>query len=166
MTTFNPTTLGGGTRGVQPKLLGGGAGSTGGTGMVGSSERGRSRFLLRNAWNSHDARNSLRAIGTFRAVNNAGDLLSREHYVSGGSNQVNNVRGSSNAAWPGAAGGIFARPDGTGIPSATCNVKYVYDSSDYIRFKKLQAKNRNYNDQSFGGSNNGAYVALMGVRRF
>ena len=30
------------------------------------------------------------------------------------------------------------------------NPKYVNDSSDYIRFKKLSAKNRNYNDSSFG----------------
>ena len=37
------------------------------------------------------------------------------------------------------------------------NIKYVNDSSDYIRFKKLSAKNRNYNDNSFGGdAHNGA----------
>ena len=44
------------------------------------------------------------------------------------------------------------------------NPRYVYDSSDYIRFRKLQAKNRNYNDSSFGGSNNGSYTFLMAVR--
>ena len=32
------------------------------------------------------------------------------------------------------------------------NSKFVYDSSDYIRFKKLSAKNRNYNDSSFVGN--------------
>lgn len=31
------------------------------------------------------------------------------------------------------------------------NQKYVHDSSDFTRFKKLSAKNRNYNDISFGG---------------
>ena len=33
------------------------------------------------------------------------------------------------------------------------NPKFVYDSSDYIRFKKLSAKNLNYNDSSLGGDN-------------
>ena len=31
---------------------------------------------------------------------------------------------------------------------------------------KLKAINRTYNDSSFGGANNGAYVALRAVRRF
>ena len=32
------------------------------------------------------------------------------------------------------------------------NARFVYDSSDYTRFKKLSAKNRNYNDSSFVGN--------------
>jgi hypothetical protein len=49
----------------------------------------------------------------------------------------------------------------------TGNAKYVYDSSDYIRFKKLQANNRNYNNRSFGGDkSNASYVPLNAVRRF
>ena len=31
------------------------------------------------------------------------------------------------------------------------NTKYVYNSSDYIKFKRLSAKNKNYGDCSFGG---------------
>ena len=48
----------------------------------------------------------------------------------------------------------------------TGNPKYVYDSSNYVRFKKLQAVNRNYNDSSYGGEN-GTTVkqALTRVRR-
>jgi hypothetical protein len=49
------------------------------------------------------------------------------------------------------------------ITSSSSN-KVVFDSSDFTKYKRLAAKNRNYNDSSFGGSNNGAYVALMRVR--
>ena len=49
----------------------------------------------------------------------------------------------------------------------TGNPKYVYDSSDYVRFKRLQANNRNYNDLSFGGDqHNASYVPKLAVRRF
>ena len=41
------------------------------------------------------------------------------------------------------------------------NPKYVYDGADYTRFKKLQAMNRNYNDNTFGGDqHNASFVAL------
>ena len=48
MTTKN----GSGIHGLQPKggLLGGGGGSTGGSGMIGSSARGRNRSVLRKAF--------------------------------------------------------------------------------------------------------------------
>jgi hypothetical protein len=70
--------------------------------------------------------------------------------VSGGSNQVNNIRGATIGAWKMFAGHVQATAnDGTGIPSSTCNVKYVYDGSDYIKFKKNQAINRTYNDYAF-----------------
>ena len=32
------------------------------------------------------------------------------------------------------------------------NPRFVSDSSDFIRFKKLQAKSKTYNNNSFGGS--------------
>ena len=57
-------------------------------------------------------------------------------------------------------------PDG-GSASATWtgNSKYVYDGSDYIKFKKLQANNRNYNDRTYGGDrNNASQVARARVR--
>ena len=41
----------------------------------------------------------------------------------------------------------------------------IYSGSDYIRFKKLVAVNKNYNDSSFGGDNsNGSYDALKRAR--
>ena len=33
----------------------------------------------------------------------------------------------------------------------TGNPQFVYDGADYVRFKKLQAINRNYRDPTFGG---------------
>lgn len=173
-------TLGGGIPGFQPKLLGGGGGSTGGSGMTGSSERGRSRFLLRNSFGNvghrglKNAQNNSPAgdpkqsgLTPFRKAFVAGDL---ELTVNSGPdkrypshNQVNNIKRASNAGWRELAGGV-----NTGKAAYSGNTKYVYDGSDYTRFKKLQAKNRNYNDSSFGGpargKNSYMLVALGRVR--
>jgi hypothetical protein len=114
------------------------------------------RFVLRQAWNGQYATglvNGRKPVCTpFRRVNNSGDYLGRQNYVSGGSDQVQGVvRSSAVGAWKLFAGHVQATNDGTGIPSSTCNVKYVYDSSDYVTFKRNQAINRTYNDLSFGG---------------
>ena len=62
-----------------------------------------------------------------------------QNYVSGGSDQVQGlIRSSSVGAWKMFAGHVQATNDGTGIPSSTCNVKYVYDGSDYTTFKKTK----------------------------
>ena len=148
----NPSSLGQGMPGVANKLVGGGANSNGGSGMVGGNASGT-------------VKGRTVAITPFRAVNNAGDLLARQNYSSGGANQVNNITVQSIKGIKGAAGNIANNGDGSGIPASSTNVKYVYDGSDYTRFKKQQAVNRNYNDKSFGGSNNGAYVAFSRVRR-
>lgn len=148
------TTLGGGFQGIAPKLIGGGANSKSGSGMDGASGRSMMRFTLVQAWNGQAAtgivNNKRVQLTPFRAVNNAGDLLCRINYTSGGSNQVNNVRGGL-TGYKGLGGSIQPHIDNTGVPSSTCNVKYVYDSSDYTRFKNQQANNRNFNDYSFGG---------------
>jgi hypothetical protein len=146
--------LGGGFQGIAPKLIGGGVGKYGNGGMIGGSERAQTRFSLIQAWNGAAATGVInghqRKIGPFRAVNNAGDFLSRQNYTSGGSNQVNNIRGGL-TGYKVLGGAIQAAADSSGIPSSTCNPKFVYDGSDYINFKKLQAVNRNYNDYTFGG---------------
>jgi hypothetical protein len=47
----------------------------------------------------------------------------------------------------------------------TGNNKFVYDGSDYVKYKKLRAENKNYNDVAYGGDNNNASVsALLRVR--
>ena len=51
------------------------------------------------------------------------------------------------------------------MPPSTCNTKFVYDSSDYIKFKKLQTDNRSYGDYSFGGDkHNASYVPFKLAR--
>ena len=91
----------------------------------------------------------------FRLALNAGDPMSRQ-YEGGGTNQLQGRIGTQ--LWFVKSGGVSS---GTG---ASGNQHYVYDSSLYTRFKKLQSKNRNYNDLTFGGSNNGAYQALTNLR--
>ena len=128
------------------------------------SEQTMSRRVLRSAWNTRYASGTVngkdRVITPFRAVNNLGDFLSRTNYVCGGPNQVNKSK-------PGLRiGSIISACDATGVEGSTCNPKFVPDSSDYIRFKKQQAMNKNYNDSKNGGDeSNGSYVALMRVTR-
>ena len=161
-----------GRPGISLGLLGGGSNSNSGSGMEGGSARESMRFTLRQAWNGQAATGTVNgvkvAVTPFRAVNNAGDLLNRVAYTSGGSNQVKTgrIRTAANQQGNFLGGSIFAKPDGTGVPSASTNVKWVYDGSDYTRYKKLRAVNKTYDDKSFGGANNGAYVALKRVRRF
>jgi hypothetical protein len=109
------------------------------------------RFTLKNAWNTtypgQLKRNNLtKSITTpFRAVNNAGDLLSRENFSCGGSCQTPQSRpGLRGLSIRFGATSISCTPSAaynslqlnTNIPSATCNVKYVYDSSDYVTYLK------------------------------
>ena len=140
------------------------------------------RFTLKNAWNttypSQLRRDNLKQPITtpFRAVNNAGDLLSRENYSCGGSCQSFQSR-------PGLRGlrQRFGAIQDTCIPSATysslqllrnipaaaCNVKYVYDSSDYTTYLKQRAVNQNYNDLTYGGDqSNASQSAWRAIRRY
>jgi hypothetical protein len=140
------------------------------------------RFTLKNAWNTTYPTqlkvNKLKQSITtpFRAVNNSGDILSRENYSCGGSCQSFQSRpglrglkqrfGSiSDSCAPSAAYNSLQLIKN--IPAAACNVKYVYDSSDYITYLKQKAINHNYNDLSYGGDqSNGSQVAWKAVRRY
>ncbi len=124
------------------------------------------RFTLKNAWNttypSQLRRDNLkRPITTpFRAVNNAGDLLSRENYSCGGTCQTfqsrpglkglrNHFGAVQSSCTPSA---IYSNLQLlNNIPAAACNVKFVYDSSDYVTYLKQKAVNKNYNDLTYGG---------------
>jgi hypothetical protein len=140
------------------------------------------RFTLKNAWNTN-YRRQLRAnkltqsITTpFRAVNNAGDLLSRENYSCGGTCQTFQSRpglkglrtkfGSiSNSCIPSATYSTLQLL--SDVPAAACNVKYVYDSSDYTTYLKQRAVNKNYNDLTYGGDqSNASQSAWKAIRRY
>ena len=112
----------------------------------------------------------------FRAVNNAGDLLSRENFSCGGTCQSFQSRpglrglrqrfGSiQSTCVPSAAYNSLQLI--TNVPAAACNVKFVYDSSDYITYLKQRAVNKNYNDFSFGGDDyKGSQSAQRAIRRY
>ena len=159
-------TLGGGVPGHQPQLLGGGANSNSGSGMVGSSERGRSRMVLREAMGRtlwlKSATGSVGAIKTtpFRVAMNAGDI--RGTVNKGPDSRLptpNQVNGPMVNTQQNKGDGVKHQD-----AAFTGNPKYVYDSSDYTKYKKLTDKLKQYNDKSFGGSNNGSYSFLMRVR--
>lgn len=140
------------------------------------------RFTLKNAWNTNykrqlRANNLKQSITTpFRAVNNAGDLLSRENYSCGGTCQSYQSRpglrglrqrfGSvQSTCVPSAAYNSLQLINN--VPAAACNVKYVYDSSDYITYLKQQAINKNYNDFSYGGDDyKTSQSAQRAIRRY
>ena len=140
------------------------------------------RFTLKNAWNttypSQLRRNNLKQSITtpFRAVNNAGDLLSRENFSCGGSCQSFQSRpGLSGLKTHFGSVSTSCTPSASynslqlikNIPAAACNVKYVYDSSDYVTYLKQKAINKNYNDYSFGGDqSNASQSAKRAIRRF
>ena len=140
------------------------------------------RFTLKQAWNttypSQLRRNKIKQSITtpFRAVNNAGDLLSRENYSCGGSCQsfqsrpnLKGLKGRFGSVQktcvPSAAYSTLQL--NSDIPAAACNVKFVYDSSDYTTYLKQRAVNKNYNDLTYGGDNsNSGQSALRAIRRF
>jgi hypothetical protein len=157
MSNLGGSNLGGGFKGISPKQT---------ITNYKDSSQVMTRRVLTNAWNTSYATGTVndknRVITPFRAVNNSGDFLARPNYICGGPNQVN----ASKPGWKGHIGSIISQCDGSGVPSSTCNVKFVADSSDYITFKKQQAIGRTYNDSKFGGDeSNASYAPLMAVRR-
>ena len=118
----------------------------------------------------------------FRALMNAGDprntnnayVIGRKNCKESGCqensiyvnaiNQVSSTRRASNGSAVRLGGYV---PTTANDPSVwTGNNKWVYDGSDYVTFKKLQAKNRNFNDKSWGGDrHNASQVAVSRVRR-
>ena len=129
------------------------------------SDQVMTRRILRSSWNTQNATGYVngkqRKITPFRAVNNLGDFLSRQNYVCGGSNQVN----ADKPGWKGHIGSILSRCDGTGVPAGSGNMRFVPDSSDYTKFRKQQAINRNYNDLKNGGDQSHAScTAFMRVK--
>lgn len=178
LNTTMSSVLGGGIPGGQPKwgLIGGGANSYGGTGMEGGGARGTDRFVLREAFGNHFLStypviqspvwfvgNGLSKTTPFRAIMAAGD-------VNGSKNQASApYLPSPNQVRPSYVQTVKMFTNGVqnnGTSYYTGNPRFVYDGSDYTRYKKLRAVNKTYDDKSFGGANNGSQQALRRVRRF
>jgi len=140
------------------------------------------RFTLKNAWNttypSQLRVNKLtrQIITPFRAVNNAGDLMCRINYSCGGTCQSfqsrPNLKGLkqrfgaiSDTCIPSVYFNSLQLLQN--IPASACNVKYVYDSSDYTKYLKQKSVAKNYNDLSYGGDDyKTSQSALRAIRRY
>ena len=121
----------------------------------------RNRKTVTMVWNGAKVNDKHRS--TFRNIMNAGDPLSRVNYSCGGPNPLSNLPTvKQNVSL--FRGGMKSFCDNSGVPAASCNVKYVYDSSNFTRFRKETAVIKSYNDTSFGGSNNGSYTAIKHAR--
>lgn len=160
---FNQTKLGGGYKGKQPLLFGH---------AVAGSDRSSARKHLAKAFgNLHNqglgtspALNARNVLGPFKTAFNAGDILTTYNENTNSkygiaSNQV----GGNNLSR------LNPKHDGVsrnGSAMYSGNSKFVHDGSDYARFKKLQAINRNYNDITHGGdSGKTGQQAIRRMRR-
>lgn len=169
---LNGPALGGGMKGRMPQSI---------INHDNTDNFARTRLTLREAWNTtkysgQGGLKNTRIITPFRAVNNAGDVLSRESYSCGGTCQTfqsrpglhglgtrfGSVKGN---CMPSAV--YSALQMNLAVPAAACNVRFVYDGSDYTRFLKERAINKNYNDLSFGGNDYSAAQSTMrAIRRY
>ena len=99
----------------------------------------------------------------FRVAMNAGDIAGeyqKANSVAMLPKPANQVRIGSLRGWKRLAGSVntivsYGTDEIIGS-FYTGNPTYVYDGADYVRFKKLQAINKNYNDPTFGGDKNRA----------
>jgi len=129
------------------------------------------RFYLRESLNTNYLRQKTNygtkaaANTPFRLSTNAGDPLSRRNYSCGGvSIQASRPR---NHGLKNLYGSINSLCDGSGVEPSACNVRYVYDSSDYTRFKRSIAANKVYNLASNGGDQyNTSQVSIRAIRRY
>tara|TARA_E500000331_G_scaffold159114_1_gene154263 strand:+ start:2523 stop:2903 length:381 start_codon:yes stop_codon:yes gene_type:complete len=114
-----------------------------------NGDQTNSRKILSKSWNQEnvigkvnagEANEKTRILTPFRAANNLGDFLIRKNYVCGGPNQINPGKTGTKTS----IGSILSACDNSGVEGASCNPKFVSDSSDYVRFRKLRAMNKNY----------------------
>lgn len=160
---FSPSTLGG-SNGKAPIIFGS---------MDGGNERALARKYLSKAFgnmnnsglNSSPLLYERNILGPFRTAFNAGDVITNsiEDTNSKYGTESNQVGGNNLSR-------LQRRGDGKsgqkGNAMYSGNTKYVHAGSDYIRFKKLQALNKTYNDRSFGGAENSQHqIAIYRVRK-
>ena len=109
-----------------------------------TADQTNSRKILSNGWNQQNVIGTIngnaRVLTPFRAADNLGDFLVRKNYICGGPNQINPGKTGTKTS----IGSIISMCDNSGVEGASCNPKFVSDSSDYVRFRKLRAMNKNY----------------------
>jgi len=136
------------------------------------SSNARNRFRLRRAFGNNIIKsksNSIKdilpvntskyPITPFRATFNAGDTFGSVNkapwnlLLHNGSNQINlpNHHGAGDGTHTIKTKDPLKGVYGGSASAYSGNPKFVYEGSDYTKFKKLQAINRNYNDITFGG---------------
>ena len=136
-------------------------------------EFAQDRFIIRQAWGGICVGNACGStesgglpVTPFRAITNSGDLLSRPAYSCGGPCQTFQSRPGL-FGLKGGFGHISDKCDGSGIPPSSCNVKYVYDSSNYTRYLKENAIQKVYNDSSYGGDDyKASQSAIRAIHRY
>ena len=150
--------LGGGIRGYMPSSI---------ITSNNDAEFETNRVILKEVWNNgwtKIAHTDKFPCTPFRQKLNCGDVLSRNNYTCGGTCQapqsIPNVHGIKTQI-----GSIQSICDKSRIPPSACNVKYVYDSSNYTTFLKQKAINKTFNDLSYGGDNyNSTQSAIKRIR--
>ena len=161
---FNQIKLGGNSKGKQPMIHGH---------VEGGNDRAVTRRQLSRAFGNMIISGlgtspllyNKNVLGPFRTAFNAGDVVTNKI-------EPNDIR---YGRLPNQVGGnnlsrVQVRGDGTSLQNGKAmysgNPKYVHAGSDYIRFKKLQAINKTYNDSSYGGaSNSQSQHAINRVRK-
>jgi len=152
--------LGGGMNGFIPQAYGT---------VNNNHDFAKTRFFLRDAWNnnymSYPNAQSFNCT-PFRRVYNAGDLYTRKYYSCGGPCQTFQSRPNLHGL-KGKFGSIMSNCDATGVAPASCNVKFVYEHSDYVRYLKQKAIVKNYNDLTYGGDDHFAGQSIIkAIRRY
>ena len=143
---------------------------------VTGAERSNAKQILFRSWkkvpNGSSCRTQ-RAIGNFRLANNAGDCLSRKDYAGvQNSNECGNQLGGGIGKMhrPRCRRGTSEANTST-VETFSGNPTYVYDSSNYMRYRKQKAFNQGIGVASTleykdgGSSRCGGISARAGVRR-
>lgn len=97
--------------------------------------------------------------GPFRAAMNAGDVLGRRFLQCDCPNPLASKSTTTGDSVSQRGCGLLVHGYSTkAAPVANCNPRFVYDSSDYIRFKKLGAQKKGYVNKSREAGSSGGYV--------
>jgi len=102
----------------------------------------------------------------FRTAMNAGDIngtVNKSVAVNALPRPSNQVNVKNLFGWKLFAGSAQTVTNGSHYSG---NPSYVYDGSDYARYKRLKAINNNYHDPTFGGDkHNASQSVIRGIRR-